>query len=104
MDTYPVTARSLAQHYRIDGNSLERAYKNILSGYTDWEQKDHAEKWVLLPENMGKHLSIDETLLHEDLRTFLTNKDGHGKHGTLSASVSLRCNRDSHEVAREETS
>lgn len=88
MDTYPVTARSLAQHYRIDGNSLERAYKNILSGYTDWEQKDHAEKWVLLPENMGKHLSIDETLLHEDLRTFLTNKDGHGKHGTLIASVS----------------
>lgn len=37
---------------------------------------------------MGKHLSIDETLLHEDLRTFLTNKDGHGKHGTLIASVS----------------
>lgn len=44
--------------------------------------------WVLLPENMGKHLSIDETLLHEDLRTFLTNKDGHGMHGTLIASVS----------------
>ena len=88
MDTYPVTARSLAQHYRIDGNSLERAYKNILSGYTDWEQKNHAEKWVLLPENMGKHLSIDETLLHEDLRMFLTNKDGHDKHGTLIASVS----------------
>lgn len=30
LDTYPVTARSLAQHYRIDGNSLKRAYKNIL--------------------------------------------------------------------------
>lgn len=37
---------------------------------------------------MGDFLSIDETLLHEDLRTFVSNKAGHGKHGTLVASVS----------------
>ena len=36
---------------------------------------------------MGEHLSIDETILHNDLYTFLSNKDGHGKHGTLVSAV-----------------
>ena len=36
---------------------------------------------------MGEHLSIDETMLHNDLYTFLSNKDGHGKHGTLVSAV-----------------
>ena len=88
MDTYPVTARSVAQIYKIEGRQLERAYKDKLSGYDKWKQAKHAAEWVLLPENMGERLSIDETLLHEDLRTFVSNKDGHGKHGTLVASVS----------------
>ena len=88
MDTYPVTARSVAQIYKIDGRQLERAYKDCLSGFKDWDQVGHAAEWVLLPENMGDFLSIDETLLHEDLRTFVSNKAGHGKHGTLVASVS----------------
>ncbi len=88
LDTYPVTARSVAQIYKIDGRQLEWAYKDCLSGFKDWDQVDHAAEWVLLPENMGDCLSIDETLLHEDLRTFVSNKAGHGKHGTLVASVS----------------
>lgn len=78
----------MAQIYKIDGRQLERAYKDCLSGFKDWDQVDHAAEWVLLPENMGDFLSIDETLLHEDLRTFVSNKAGHGKHGTLVASVS----------------
>lgn len=78
----------MAQIYKIDGRQLERAYKDCLSGFKDWDQVDHAAEWVLLPENMGDCLSIDETLLHEDLRTFVSNKAGHGKHGTLVASVS----------------
>ena len=78
----------MAQIYKIDGRQLERAYKDKLSGFNKWKQAEHAAEWVLLPENMGERLSIDETLLHEDLRTFVSNKDGHGKHGTLVASVS----------------
>lgn len=78
----------MAQIYKIDGRQLERAYKDCLSGFKDWDQVGHAAEWVLLPENMGDFLSIDETLLHEDLRTFVSNKAGHGKHGTLVASVS----------------
>ncbi len=87
MDTYPITARSLGLYFKVDGNNLERAYKDHLSGFRDWEQAGHAQDWVLLPENIGKRLGIDETMLHKDLMTFLTNKDGHGKRHTLIAAV-----------------
>ena len=36
---------------------------------------------------MGERLSIDETALQHDLFTFLSNKDGHGRKGTLVAAV-----------------
>lgn len=36
---------------------------------------------------LRKHLSIDETMLCKDLFTFLTNKDGHGRRGSLIAVV-----------------
>lgn len=42
---------------------------------------------MLHPENIGKRLGIDETMLHKDLMTFLTNNDGHGKRHTLIAAV-----------------
>lgn len=47
----------------------------------------HAEGWVLLAKNLGQHLSMDETSLHDDLYTILTNKDGHGRQGTVIAMV-----------------
>ena len=48
----------------------------------------HAEQYLLFPENLGEHLSIDETSLsNSELYTFLTNKDGHGGPGTLVAVI-----------------
>ena len=70
-----------------DGDALERAYKNHLSGFTEWEQREHAADWMLLPENLGEYLCIDETSLHDDLFTFLSNKDGHCRQGTIVAAV-----------------
>ena len=87
MDTCPITARSLGLYFKVDGNNLERAYKDHLSGFRNWEQASHAEDWVLHPKNIGKRLGIDETMLHKDLMTFLTNKEGHGKRHTLIAAV-----------------
>jgi transposase len=87
MDSCPITARSLAPFNKINGDSFERAYKEHLSDFPTWDQKEHANKWTLHPENMGTHLSIDETMLHKDLRTILSNKNGHGKRGTLVATV-----------------
>ena len=71
----------------IDSNTLEHAYKYKWSGYIEWEQRSHANDWMLLPKNIGIHLSIDESNLHDDLFTILTNKDGHGREGTVIAMV-----------------
>ena len=77
----------MGRFFRTDGKYLGRAYKEHLSGFDDWEQKEHADEWVLLEQNMGERLSIDETMLHHDLFTFLSNKDGHCKKGSLIAAV-----------------
>lgn len=87
MDTFPIPARSLERYFKIDGRNLERCYKEHLSGFRDWDQLEHASDWILLPWNMGEKLSIDESMHSNDLFTFLSNKDGHGKRGTLIAAV-----------------
>lgn len=46
------------------------------------------ETALLYPENFGERMSLDETALHNgDLYTILTNKDGHGKKGSLAALI-----------------
>ena len=87
MDQTPVTAKSLGRSYMIDAGTLEHAYKYTWSGFLSWEQRSHADNWVLLPDNLGPHLSIDESSLHDDLFTIVTNKDGHGRSGTVVAMV-----------------
>lgn len=43
---------------------------------------------MLFPENIGEYLSIDEVSLSQgELYTFVTNKNGRGKKGTLVASI-----------------
>ena len=89
MDTCPITAQSLEEYYHIDGVQLERHYKENLSKYDSWEQKDHAHEWLLFPENMGTHLSIDETSLSNgELYTIVTNKAARGRKGCLVAIIS----------------
>lgn len=87
MDTFPVTARHLGRYFKTDGNNLERAYKHHLSGFEGWDQKEHAQDWILLAENFGEKMSIDETMLCDDLVTIFSNKAGKGKHGTLAAAI-----------------
>ena len=87
MDTYPVTAQCVGRFFLTDGKTLQRAYKDHLSDFDSWKQREHAGAYVLLKENAGEHLSLDESMLHHDLYTFLTNKEGHGKHGTLVGAV-----------------
>lgn len=88
MDTFPISANSLEKHYHIDGNRFGQQYKEHLSDYRRWDQKDHAKDWILFPENIGPYLSIDETALSNgELYTIVTNKAGKGKKGTLVAMV-----------------
>lgn len=70
----------------MNGRQLTTQYKEIFSDFRVWDQLDHAEDYLLFPENMGEHLSIDETCLSSgEVYTFLTNKEGHGGRGTLVA-------------------
>lgn len=59
-----------------------------MSDFNDWDQKPHAKDWLLYLENIGPHLSIDETAISNgELYTVITNKSGKGKKGTLVAIV-----------------
>ena len=88
MDNYPISSKSLEKHYAIDGDYFGRQYKEHLSDYLHWEQKDHAKDWMLFPNNLGSRLSLDETSLSNgELYTILTNKAAKGQKGVLVAMV-----------------
>ena len=81
-------AKTVAEHYGIDGEKLERQYKEHLSGYREWDQLGHAEEWLLFPENMGERLSIDETSPSQgELYTIVSNKAAHNGKGAIVAIV-----------------
>ena len=83
-----MTARSLELYYKINGDTLERVYKDHLSGYLHWEDKPHADRYLVFPENFGPRMSIDETSTKDgELFTILSNKDGHGRKGSIAAIV-----------------
>lgn len=67
---------------------LEHHYLHHLSDFFSWNQLPHAADWVLFPENVGSHLSIDETCLSQsELYTMVTNKSAKGKKGALVAII-----------------
>ena len=53
----------LNAHPHLNGKQLCEQYKEHLSDYKDWEEKDHASEWLVFPKNTGIYLSIDETAL-----------------------------------------
>jgi len=66
-----------------------------LSGFHDWDQKQHAEEWMIFPENIGERLSLDEVALtNGELYTILTNKAFHGKKRALVAMVAGTKSKD----------
>lgn len=87
MDNEPVTAKSLADTYGINSGTFEKNYKDALSDFRSWEQRVHAAEWILLPENMGPHLGVDETSFCHQAYTIVHNKDGYGRKGTIVAVV-----------------
>lgn len=72
----------------LNGQTLRRQYKEKISGYRSWNQLDHAEEYILYPENLGTDMSLDETCLSNgDVYTILTNKAAHGGNGALAAMI-----------------
>ena len=88
METSPVTCRTLEEFYHIDGHTFEKQYKEVLSGFREWDQLDHADEWLLFPDNVGPRLAIDETSLSNgELYTFVTNRDARTRERSLVAVV-----------------
>lgn len=59
-----------------------------MSDYHQWNQKPHAERWLLYEHNIGGFLSIDETSLSNgELYTIITNKAAKGRKGAIVAMV-----------------
>jgi transposase len=72
----------------VNGKKLQRQYKKHLSSFNTWAPREHAHQWIVYPENMGTHLSIDEVALSQgELYTIVTNKKFKGKKGSLVAIV-----------------
>jgi hypothetical protein len=64
--------------------TCNRNYKKFSSGFETWDQKVHAETYLLFPENISISLSIDETSLWQgELCTIITNKKAKSKKGSL---------------------
>ena len=88
METSPVTCRTLEDFYHIDGHTFEKQYKEVLGGFREWDQLDHAEEWLLFPDNIGPRLAIDESSLSNgELYTFVTNRDARTGEQSLIAVV-----------------
>ena len=78
----------MGQLYGLDGRRLQEQYIRHLSDFMDWDQRSHADHWVLFEQNIGEYLSLDEVCLSQgELYTVLTNKDAKGKKGALLAMV-----------------
>lgn len=88
MDKEPISCHLLGRLYQIDGKRLQQQYKDHLSNFPDWDQKEHASDWMLFADNMGEFLSIDETALSNgELYTIVTNKAAKGGKGAIVAMV-----------------
>jgi len=75
LDNHPVSCYQLGHYFQIDGKQLQEQYKDHISDFHQWSQKEHAADWMFFPSNMGEYLSIDEIALSGgELYTIVTNK------------------------------
>lgn len=88
IETTPVSIATLAARNGLNGQTLRKQYKEVISGYRSWDQLDHAGDYILYPENIGSDMSLDETgLSNGEVYTILTNKAAHGGKGALAAMI-----------------
>jgi len=74
--------------YGVDGKKFQRQYKKTISTFHQWTQKQHAENWLIYPQNVSDFLSIDEVALSDgELYTVLTSKKAKGKKGSIIAFI-----------------
>jgi transposase len=88
LDLNPISYKTLGKIFGLDGKRLEEQYGAHLSDFSSWNQKEHANDWILFPEYIGENLSIDETYLSQgELYTIVTNIAAKGQNGAIVAMV-----------------
>jgi transposase len=88
LDNHPISCYHLGHYFQVDGKQLQEQYKEHISDYNGWEQKDHADQWMLFTKNLSPYLSIDETALSNgELYTIVTNKAAKGRKGAIVAMI-----------------
>lgn len=101
IDSTAVNIDFVAKEYRLDGNSLYKAYKHKLSDFEEFKKKyskEIAEESFVFPGNLGISLGVDATgLFGEDLYTIILNKEKHNGKGSVVAFVKVT---KSHKVVR----
>lgn len=74
--------------YGVKGKKFRRQYKKSISDFKNWKQKQHAEDYILYPENCSPQLSLDELALSQgELYTVLTSKQAKGRKGSIVAII-----------------
>lgn len=67
---------NIASYFQVKSKTLQKHYKHQISGYHKWDQKHHAEDYLIFPENITDSISIDEVSLSKgELYTIVTNKN-----------------------------
>ena len=62
----------VAHYMGVNEDTLRRHYKKNWSGFHQWQQLIHAEKYLLYPQNITAHMAIDEVSLSQgELYTIL---------------------------------
>jgi transposase len=88
LDNHPISCYHLGQYFQVDGKLLQEQYKEHISEYSGWDQKEHAAQWMLFAKNISPRLSIDETALSNgELYTIVTNKEARGRKGAIVAMI-----------------
>ncbi|MFY1047440.1 ISAon1 family transposase [Chryseobacterium sp. GP-SGM7] len=78
----------IGEMYGVNGKKFRRQYKKSLSEFKDWNQKSHAEDYILYPANCLSQLSLDEVALSQgELYTVLTSKHAKGRKGSIVAVI-----------------
>lgn len=86
---------NIGSYFGVKRAKLNRHYKKHSSGFKDWDQIEHATDYLLFAGNLGAYLSIDEVSLSQgELYTFVTNKAGKGRTGTLVAAIKGTLSKD----------
>ncbi len=82
------TVKTIAWYHKVSASTVLRYCKTKNKDFQQWEQRKHCVDYMLFTMNIGEYLSIDEVAQSNgELYTYVTNKAGKGKQGTIVASI-----------------